>query len=50
MQAVAILDQMSANPSGAAALLPAFTAIPNMPVAVTNAVVTALGSPRAVRH
>jgi hypothetical protein len=31
--------------SAAASLLPAFTAIPNMPVAVTNSVVAALGSP-----
>jgi hypothetical protein len=45
MQAVAILDQMSANSAGAAALLPAFTAIPNIPVAVTNPAVTALGNP-----
>jgi hypothetical protein len=35
---------MLANPFAAAALLPAFTAIPNMPPAVTNDVVTALGT------
>lgn len=45
MQAVAILDQMAANPAGAAALLPAFSAIPNMPAVVTSDVVTAISSP-----
>jgi hypothetical protein len=49
MQAVAILDQMLANPSAAAALLPAFSAIPDMPPAVTNYVVTALGTPLYLR-
>jgi hypothetical protein len=45
MQAIAILDQMAANPAGASALLPAFSAIPNMPAVVSSDVVTAISTP-----
>lgn len=45
MQALEVLDQMEANPSTAAALLPELTSIANIPPTVTNWVNQAITQP-----